>query len=219
MQRHAAGRFARASRPEGGVVKPEGVLVVTSLSHTDYAEVTSDGPVWDSGRVPLRKPASRPTVLVVEDDDAFREFVAGILTADGYDVVQARDGGDLLERVAEAAVRTRFSPRPFSVVVTDLRMPGLSGLDAVELLRAGPWQRTPVIVMTAFGDHATHDMAHRLGARAVLDKPFEVEDLQRAVREAVSTVHAPHWAPGDLSGFSRTGGRGARVPAWREEWK
>jgi len=67
------------------------------------------------------------------------------------------------------------------VIITDLRMPKLTGLQVLRELHNAKY-RIPVILITAFGDHGTHIDAWLLGAAAVLDKPFEVEDLRRLVR-------------------------------------
>ena len=63
-------------------------------------------------------------------------------------------------------------------------MPGLGGLDVLAILRCADWN-TPVILITAFGDEATHAEGRDLGALAVFDKPFGVDLLRSAVREAM----------------------------------
>lgn len=127
----------------------------------------------------------RPRVLVVEDDDAFRRVVANVLEQAGYEVCEASNGGDLLEMVDAEATREGVDLRPFSAIVTDVRMPGISGYEALELLRRGPWRHTPVIVMTAFGDASAHARGQRLGAVAVLDKPFDAQRLADTVASVV----------------------------------
>lgn len=141
-----------------------------------------------SPRDELARKAGRPRVLLAEDDAAFRGLIARVLLSAGYDVVEARDGAELLERVAEASLPAELTPRPFSVIVTDVRMPGISGLDALAFLRATAWRRAPVIVMTAFGDALACEAAHRLGAAMVLDKPFEVEHLRSVVERTIVTA-------------------------------
>ena len=61
-------------------------------------------------------------------------------------------------------------------MISDIKMPGLSGLDLLDTLRRSDWAM-PVILITAFGDRETHDEAIRLGAVRVFDKPFELDDL------------------------------------------
>ena len=72
----------------------------------------------------------------------------------------------------------------FDIVISDVRMPGLTGLDVLAILRCANWA-TPVILITAFGDEATHAEGRELGAVAVFDKPFNVEQLRAAVLETM----------------------------------
>jgi DNA-binding response OmpR family regulator len=66
------------------------------------------------------------------------------------------------------------------LILTDVHMPGCSGLDVIEVLRDADW-KTPVIVMTAFGDDETRARAEQLGA-VMLEKPFRLDSLRAAVR-------------------------------------
>ena len=63
-------------------------------------------------------------------------------------------------------------------------MPGLTGLDVLAILRCANWA-TPVILITAFGDEATHAEGRELGAVAVFDKPFNVDALRATVLETI----------------------------------
>jgi DNA-binding response OmpR family regulator len=117
-----------------------------------------------------------PRVLVAEDDFELRKLLCASLRRAGFEVLEARDGlqlGELLE--AHQARGGRAAG--FDLVITDVRMPGRSGLLALAELRRHDWI-TPVVVITAFGDEATHAEAHRLGANAVLDKPFSMAALR-----------------------------------------
>jgi CheY-like chemotaxis protein len=107
-------------------------------------------------------------------------LLAAALRQAGYDVVEALDGVDLLDCIAWVVER-----RPDwseAVLVTDVRMPAMGGLEVVARLRSMSWQG-PIILITAFGDEATHDLARRLGATRVLDKPFDLDVLCDAIRE------------------------------------
>jgi len=122
-----------------------------------------------------------PRILLAEDDPEMRALVSGDLRRAGYSVVECADGAALLRRL-DAASRTEGLG--VDLVVTDVRMPELTGLEALELLRgADPF--TPCIVVTAFGSVETRLLATRLGAIAVLDKPFEIQDLLRLVDDAI----------------------------------
>ena len=147
----------------------------------------SGGPRLDWPPRMVREPGrrDRPRVLVVEDDSNFRKLVCESLAADGYEVIEAEDGGGLLERVADVASRDGGGYDPFSAIVTDVRMPGLSGTDAIEVLRGGPWRHTPVVIMTAFADSETTARANRLGVVTVLEKPFDLERLRETMGRVV----------------------------------
>ncbi len=115
-------------------------------------------------------------ILVVDDEPAQRELVAGFLRKQGFDVVEA-DGG--------RAALTRFQQEPFDLVLTDQRMEHLSGLDLLRAVRA----MTPeagVIVMTAYGTIETAVAAIQAGASDYLTKPLNLDTLLHrihAVRE------------------------------------
>ncbi|MEQ1508150.1 MAG: response regulator [Myxococcota bacterium] len=113
-------------------------------------------------------------VVVAEDDDELRALVVRALRADGYAVDTAATGLELADRL--------FADEIPDVVVTDVRMPGVSGLAALRGIRARAWA-TPVILVTAFPDAALIAEAMSLGA-VVLGKPFAIEDLRRLVRVA-----------------------------------
>lgn len=117
----------------------------------------------------------RPRILLAEDDEELRLVLTEVLDEAGYEVELAQSGRELLRRLAESVV----SGEGVDLVLTDVRMPGMSGLEAVEALRDEDWV-TPVLFMTAFGDAATHEEARRLGAW-VLDKPFDVDELVEVV--------------------------------------
>jgi CheY-like chemotaxis protein len=117
-------------------------------------------------------------VLLVEDNDDLRTMIRDALTQRGFVVEEARDG---LQMSARLLADKKELPPP-DVVVTDVRMPWSGGLDVLERLKSFGW-KTRFIVMTAFGDSATHARAKQLGAVDVFDKPFEVDDLvESAVR-------------------------------------
>lgn len=70
-----------------------------------------------------------------------------------------------------------------AIIVTDVVMPGRTGLDVVSWLRSHDWA-TPVVLLTGFGSAEVHEDARRLGA-AIMDKPFELDALQRLVQSLV----------------------------------
>jgi DNA-binding NtrC family response regulator len=111
-------------------------------------------------------------VFVAEDDEEFRKLLVSVLVRAGFDVVEARDGVELAELLVAAA-----ADGGVALVVTDVRMPGQSGLAVLAALREHDVD-TPVILITGFGDGVTRAEAERLGATAVLDKPFGLATLR-----------------------------------------
>src|SRR3954470_12837935 len=112
----------------------------------------SSSPEVESSRAPAR-------LLLAEDDLELRELLACVLRADGHEVVEACDGNELwalLSRESEPDARA-----PFSLVVSDVRMPGLNAFEVLTRLRRALTE-TPVILITAFGDPTTHLRALRL---------------------------------------------------------
>jgi DNA-binding NtrC family response regulator len=118
-------------------------------------------------------------VLVAEDEEDLRELVAVTLRRDGYDVVTARDGSELLDRLASARLREQ-AEAPVDLIISDVRMPGWTGLQVLEGIRSTDWA-TPVILITGFGDRSIRREAARLGVAAFFDKPFDLDDLRTAV--------------------------------------
>jgi CheY-like chemotaxis protein len=127
-----------------------------------------------------------PRILLAEDDLQMRRLLLWALRTAGYQVVEAADGSDLLD-TAEPLILNMCEPDSsprFDLIVSDIRIPGFSGLELLSAIRSCGWT-IPVILITAFGDEATHAEAERLNASAVLDKPFDIEDLIGEVRKVV----------------------------------
>ncbi len=124
----------------------------------------------------------RSTVLIAEDDGDMRALLAVDLRTSGYDVVEVKNGRDLLRAIETGVVAgDRVQP---DLIVSDIRMPGSTGLEVLRALRTSDWAM-PVILITAFGDPETHEEARRLGAATVLDKPFDLQTLRHAVSDIV----------------------------------
>jgi CheY-like chemotaxis protein len=120
------------------------------------------------------------TVLVADDDDELRGLVVDTLRSDGYTVVEARDGAELLALLCDTVSGGRVWP---DVLVADVRMPKLSGLGVLEELKR-VHILLPVVMMTGFSPDSVETVAKRLGAIGVLKKPFDVDDLRTAVMNA-----------------------------------
>ncbi len=124
----------------------------------------------------------QPRVLIAEDDDKMRQLLAKVVRADGYAVVECRNGMELFGHL-EAFVG-RQATLELDAIISDILMPGPTGLEILEALH----DRTgfpPVILITAFGDKGTHTRAQKAGAAAMLDKPFEIDELLAKLREIV----------------------------------
>jgi DNA-binding NtrC family response regulator len=114
-------------------------------------------------------------MLLVEDDTAMRQMLESLFTGEGFAVSEAANARDALTLARE---------QDFDVVLSDIKMPGKSGLDLVgELRELRP--ATPVVLMTAFGTPDTEVDALRVGAFDYAPKPFEPEEVLRMVRRAV----------------------------------
>jgi CheY-like chemotaxis protein len=146
----------------------------------------------DTAADPTAAPPPLGRVLVADDDDALRGLIAAALRREGFDVVEATTG---VECVGYAQPWTfRGNPvEPPDIIVSDVRMPGWSGFEALRILRAGS-SPPPMILMTAFASPDAHDLAAQLGAAHLFDKPFEIDDLVSVVRELLTLSRLPREA-------------------------
>jgi len=111
------------------------------------------------------RPQPGKDVLVVDDDPDIRDALGRVLELEGYQVRFAENGKDALDKLES-------SPRP-SVILLDLMMPVMNGLDFLERLRANARiAETPVIIASAF-----REMASRAPAQAILTKPLDLDVL------------------------------------------
>jgi DNA-binding NtrC family response regulator len=121
------------------------------------------------------------SILVVDDEPVVQDAVRWLLRSQGYDVDTAGNGEEALSRIAH---------REFDVVVSDIKMPGLNGLDVLERSRALK-PNLSVILMTGYASLETAIEALRLGASDYLRKPFELDDLTLSVERALRGHRAP----------------------------
>jgi CheY-like chemotaxis protein len=129
------------------------------------------------------RPAMAP-ILLAEDDDELRRVIARTLREEGYQVTEASNGLDLLDRIEAAIAWGGRAHPPISLIISDVRMPGMTGIDVLSILRCAYWA-TPVILMSAFADTTMRLEAAELGAAAVIAKPFDLDELKNAVRSAM----------------------------------
>jgi CheY-like chemotaxis protein len=117
------------------------------------------------------------TILVVDDEPHLLDTVRFILEAGGYTVLTARSGGEALALLAGL----REGKRSVDLILTDIQMPGPTGLELIERLAAAR-EKAPVLVMSGYNDRETVRKLRERGCEHFLDKPFEEEDLLREVR-------------------------------------
>jgi CheY-like chemotaxis protein len=129
-------------------------------------------------------PAAGQTILLVDDEDAVRRMTARILSAHGYRIVEA-SGGE------EALAAYRSLPAPPDLVLTDVTMPRMSGIDLARRLEAEPPPVPPVILMSGYsGDASTIQDA--LGRSAgFVQKPFDSASLLHRVGVALAERERP----------------------------
>jgi DNA-binding response OmpR family regulator len=122
-------------------------------------------------------PVRAMRVLLAEDDNEMRRLLASTLRREHCEVIEARTGIQLSELIA---LELDSEHGAVDLIISDVRMPGRSGLEVLSLLRRRDTS-IPVILITGFGEAATHEEARRLGALAVLNKPFDIGDLRAMV--------------------------------------
>ncbi|WP_454016303.1 response regulator [Azospirillum sp. Marseille-Q6669] len=121
-----------------------------------------------SDTLPLR-------VLVVDDEPPIRRFLRTTLSAQGYDIAEAEDGAGALEAVRR---------RPPDLLVLDLGLPGIGGLEVIRRLRADG-VAAPIIVLSSRADEAGKVEALDLGADDYVTKPFGMDELLARIRAAL----------------------------------
>lgn len=124
-----------------------------------------------------------PNLLVTDDDSAFRQVVCEALRRRGFEVSQAGDGEEAID-VIEA--------KPIHVVLVDVHMPRLTGLQLLERLVQSPRQ-LPCVLMSAKLDDEIEKEAKRMRAYRVLSKPFRINQLSDVVCCALAEVY--DWRP------------------------
>ena len=151
----------------------------------------------------------RPRLLVVDDDRAILTLIGTIALAEGFDVTTTVNGEDAMKQLRE---------RPSDLVLVDLRMPGITGLDVLRALReANP--RVKVVLMTGFGTIDTAVEAVKLGAMDFLTKPFDLARLRQllaTVREDAEQRRAVLTMEGELAQRLEFCGMVGRGPAMQD---
>src|SRR5712692_6231663 len=118
----------------------------------------------------------RPAILVVDDDDSVRAFLSTLLSRRGYEVATAASGEEALTRLADSA--------PPALVLLDLVMPGMGGLDLLERIKQTR-PHVPVVILSTIGQIKTVVEAMSRGASDYLTKPFEEPELELVIESAL----------------------------------
>src|SRR5437867_10149027 len=115
--------------------------------------------------------AETSTILLVDDGEAVRKVLTFPLERDGYNVVQASDGEEAL---------ARFGDQPVDLVVLDIMLPKLDGLEVCKQLRSR--SSVPIIMLTARDDELDKVVGLELGADDYITKPFSIREFRSRVR-------------------------------------
>ena len=126
--------------------------------------------------------------LIVDDSIPMRRIMTNVLARLGHtEVVEAANGREALERIDSAAV---------DFIITDLLMPGVSGLDLLRMVRERPGtQQVPVMVVTGNASRSAVEQAKKLGANGYILKPFSPELLKERIESICASEPAKETAP------------------------
>jgi two-component system response regulator (stage 0 sporulation protein F) len=133
-----------------------------------------------------RTPVKPKLILLAEDDKEMRAMLALALRKDGYEVTECSNGVDLFTLLESFFLPNVIGQNDVALIISDIRMPGITGMEVLE----GTSRKKgfpPMILITAFGDEKTHTLAGELGAAAMFDKPFDMDDLLNKVHELLQT--------------------------------
>ena len=124
-------------------------------------------------------------VLVVDDDPVVAKSFDRVLSGKGYAVITASDGPEALEKLAR---------EDYDAVFTDIRMPGMDGLEVAARIKATrPW--LPVVIVTGYGSPASEARAKEIGVAGFLNKPLSPEMIEGSARDAMKWRAADIAAP------------------------
>jgi CheY-like chemotaxis protein len=172
----------------GEVYKAESYEIETQFQTAEQHDECA--PV-ESGLCPAVQPSSLPVtvymenmakehILVVDDEQNMLNTLAFILESANYQVTTAAEGREALEEILAA----RENGRPVDLLITDLRLPGLTGLQLIDELNYLKI-KIPVLLITAYGNRSLFRELKRVGCADYLDKPFDYKELVKRVDSLV----------------------------------
>jgi two-component system response regulator (stage 0 sporulation protein F) len=119
-------------------------------------------------------------ILVVDDEEGARDLFNTILTDEGYEVSLANGGEEALGL---------FKGAPFNLVITDIKMPIMDGLQLLQEIRK-MGSKTDVIMVTAYGEVESYLKAMSLGAAEYINKPIRIKELKQIVHKVLTEQRA-----------------------------
>ncbi|KAB8140859.1 sigma-54-dependent Fis family transcriptional regulator [Chloroflexia bacterium SDU3-3] len=119
------------------------------------------------------EPTTRERILIADDEEGLRELLSDLLTDEGYEVDAVASGTDVMSRIDGGET--------YGLLLLDLKMPGISGIDILEKLRANN-NDVPVIMITGYGTSSSAIRAMQMGAYDYLMKPFDNEEVVVTIR-------------------------------------
>jgi DNA-binding response OmpR family regulator len=140
-------------------------------------------------------PDPSSTILLVDDEDAVQQLLTYPLEREGFRVLQARDGEEALRRFAE---------EPVDLVVLDVMLPKLDGLEVCKALRAE--STVPIIMLTARDDELDKVLGLELGADDYITKPFSIREFRSRVRALLRRAASPRQASPETDELISTDG-------------
>ena len=122
--------------------------------------------------------ADKETILIADDSSSVRKFVAFALKTIGFEVVAAEDGMDALEKMPLHDI---------SLVLTDLNMPNVDGIELIRTIRANDaYKNIPIVVLSSIKDEEDKKKCFDAGANAYLIKPFNAKRLQYEISKFIN---------------------------------
>src|SRR5512143_2427845 len=118
----------------------------------------------------------KPTILIADDDEVSAQLFSEVLAADGYEVRRTQSGAQAI------AILKEMAP---DLLLVDVRMPGLSGLEVTRIAHRD-YPSLPVVVMTAFGSMDTAIEAIQEGAFDFISKPMNLDELKKIITRALA---------------------------------
>lgn len=144
-------------------------------------------------KVRRRRPGEQRTVVVADDEDGMREVMSRVARREGHRVVEIADGL-ALSTYLKAAFRGQTDSPPPDLLISDIHMPGIDGLEALERAPEVTWQ-LPVILVTGLPSSQVEDRSRGVGAVELIYKPFSMERLAEAIRRLLPPESMPPGPP------------------------